>query len=539
MKIATRLLLTFLGVFIAFLGIGGWSVLQIRSLNNEVGFAYQEVMPSLEALKDMQTGVQVLRANLLTHILETDAGKKKGYEKVIADNRLLLDRNLQKYQQQMAANEALKASATSLQTAYTAFSDSFNKALAKSTAGFFDAAAMIATGDTQQKVDMLLSLLNKQLNDKKAIATQQSQTTEKNSQLAMKLTLVLLGVIMVVIGLASLRVYRILQAGLQTIQQTITHISQSLDFTYRAKAGGKTEVDQTIVLLNTFLDRVQTNLRTILEGSRQVSEAAGELLTTANQVAELTSTQNEATTNVAATVEEMSVSITQVSNQSGDMLQMAENAGELAKSGSVTIANTVSDIKGIAQTVGRTSLAINELDGQSAKINSIVSVIREVAEQTNLLALNAAIEAARAGEQGRGFAVVADEVRRLAERTSTATQEIAETINAMRNCSLAASQQTKQTDQIVTSGVARADDADKAILQIGESALETVTKVNEMFTALREQTAASTNIAEQVEIIAQMTDQASAAAHRTTSLANNLTTLANRQIDILDQYRLG
>jgi len=202
------------------------------------------------------------------------------------------------------------------------------------------------------------------------------------------------------------------------------------------------------------------------------------------------------------------------------------------------IGQTVSDIQGIALSVHEAAELIHELEQHSQQISKIVIVIREVADQTNLLALNAAIEAARAGEQGRGFAVVADEVRKLAERTGTSTKEIASTVSAMRTNASNAVICMQGVVSKVTEGVERAQEANRSIKKIGEGSRNAVAMVTEITNAIREQGSATNNIAIQVERIAQMSEQSSAAAGNSAQTAQDLDRLANDMKRIVSTYQL-
>ena len=194
-------------------------------------------------------------------------------------------------------------------------------------------------------------------------------------------------------------------------------------------------------------------------------------------------------------------------------------------------------MKSIAGTVQSSATRIGELGEHSERVSSIVSVIKGIADQTNLLALNAAIEAARAGEQGRGFAVVADEVRQLAQRTTNSTQEIAAMIEKIQAATQAAMSDMEVGVRQVNGGVDLANQAGEAVVSINASSDNVVRVVNQISLALREQTAASHDVARTVERLAQMAQQNSEAIDETVQTAVSLDALANDLNRQIGQFR--
>ena len=326
--------------------------------------------------------------------------------------------------------------------------------------------------------------------------------------------------------------------SLSQIQQMVNRVESNLDFTVRVNVLKQDEIGQTTQALNQLLGKLQGNLKTISESTKSVSSAANLMSTTSTEVATASHQQSESASDMAATVEEMTVSINHVGERALEANRLSSESGELAANGEKIIERTVSDIQDIAATVNSAADLIHGLEQHSQEISNVVSVIKEVADQTNLLALNAAIEAARAGEQGRGFAVVADEVRKLAERTSTSTKEISDTIAAMRNSASDAVSSMQTVVVKVAKGVESAQEASQSIRQIGESSRTAVGMVEEITTAIREQATATNNIAVQVEKIAQMSEESSAAAGHSAETAKNLDRLATDMQQIVSAYKL-
>ncbi|HQW19469.1 MAG TPA: methyl-accepting chemotaxis protein [Rhodocyclaceae bacterium] len=315
-------------------------------------------------------------------------------------------------------------------------------------------------------------------------------------------------------------------------------VGKTGDFTMRIPADNNNEIGQAIHAYNALISNLQGTLRTLLGIVEQLTQAAHSSSGSAAQVASSSLQQSEATAVIAATVEEVTASINHVSESAKTALDITHRSGELCNQGGRIINETATGIMQISDTVRQTSVTIETLGQQSNHISSVVQVIKEVADQTNLLALNAAIEAARAGEQGRGFAVVADEVRKLAERTTKATEEITQMIATLQKRANEAIVSMGEAVVRVDAGVALAHQAGNAIGQIEAEAGKVIDVVDDISSRLEEQSIASNNIAGHVESVAQMTDSNSAAANETAQVANVLQDLANVMRETVSRFKV-
>lgn len=294
--------------------------------------------------------------------------------------------------------------------------------------------------------------------------------------------------------------------------------------------------------LLTAMAKMQRQLRDMLQAiqqhASQVSSAAEQIANGSQHIAQAGREQNQAAASMAASIEELTVSIGQVADNARTAHDLATQAGAQSAQGSEVILSAVTGIRELSTTVRQTAQEVESLEGRSEEISSVVNVIKEIADQTNLLALNAAIEAARAGEQGRGFAVVADEVRQLAERTTTSTQEIARTIGQIQQGTRTTVANMEQGVNQVENGVNAANAAGKAIADIQENSHQVMTVVNDISAALNEQTKASQDVASSVERIAQMAEENNRAVEEAAHAAQQLQQLAGDLHATVRRFRM-
>ncbi len=390
-------------------------------------------------------------------------------------------------------------------------------------------------GDFEKQMNPLLRSMAEA--QEKAVKTSQTAASERNQRLEMLAVFTALAGLLLGLGIAIYTI-RSISVPLADMQQLITRAAQEHDFTGRIEVRGMDEVGITAHAFNDLMDTLQKSLGELRQGMIRIDEATVTLAGAADAAAGASSETSESASAMAASVEQMSVSITSVSDHTREALNIANTAGEYSETGGKVIGSSVNAMDDIAVQVRTVGTTITELGEHSQRISSVVQVIKEVADQTNLLALNAAIEAARAGEQGRGFAVVADEVRKLAERTSKATGEIAAMIGDIQSRSQSAVAAMESTIQCLESGTRLAGQAGEAIAAIRGANGEVLRVFSDIDEAMREQGAASYDIAQRVERVAQASEQSSNSVRISAEEASHIRQLADAMRANVERYKV-
>ena len=322
--------------------------------------------------------------------------------------------------------------------------------------------------------------------------------------------------------------------GLVSLMGGIAHgdLTQKIDVTSEDEIGELSEN------ANKMVEDINNALSQVLATTKMVASSANELSKDSAQIVGGAKSQSDKSTNVATAMEEMSATVTEIAKNSGEAANASKEARDMAVKGGDVVKKTLDGMGRIASSVERSANTIKVLEKSSAQIGEIVKVIDDIADQTNLLALNAAIEAARAGEQGRGFAVVADEVRKLAEKTSKATKEIADMIKGIqvdtKNAVSAMDEGTKEGK----AGVSLAIEAGAALDKI----VETVKRVSDMIaqiaTAAEEQSATTEEITRNIGSIAEVSKDTMTKAEASSSVTEEMKKLAEELESLVNRFKL-
>lgn len=464
---------------------------------------------------------------------------RQGALKLIADNRERITTKLNELDTLVTHPEGL-ALMTRIRDSRQQFGESFSAVLKLIETGKDDEAARLIVSQTVPALESVLAGMDA-LRVFQGTLMQQAGADSRATYAASRNLLIIVLVLGSVITLAlarwiTLSVTRPLGGEPDAVKDIADRIAAGnlgTDITVRPG-----DTDSVTAAMKSMQDSLRSMAIQLSRNADALSDAARELALNASQITHSTEQQSESASAVAAAVEQVTVSIAHVSDRADDAHAITTETGGLADEGRQVIDENVAEMLRISDTVGTAATVIETAGSQAQTISSIVGVIRGVADQTNLLALNAAIEAARAGEHGRGFAVVADEVRTLAERTASATTQIGAMISAVQDSANAAVTTMGQAVERVEAGVLKAEQARESMCRISNSTGRIVTTVGEISLALQEQRTASSDITSHMERIAQMSEENHAATRQAAETADNLEELALTARETARRFRV-
>ncbi len=342
-----------------------------------------------------------------------------------------------------------------------------------------------------------------------------------------------------VIVLISASIVLLITRNLNTMLESLKDIASGEgDLTKRIQQNSEDEIGDLIHWFNQFMDKLHGSISEIMKSTDPLARVSADLGDMTNKTSQITDEQSKATDEVTRSVDDMFSSVQNVAQNASSAAMAAREADNEAKAGRAVVTQSVESINDLASEVERAANVISKLEADTENVGTILDVIKGIAEQTNLLALNAAIEAARAGEQGRGFAVVADEVRTLASRTQDSTQEIQRVIEELQSAARSAAEVMSHSQEQAKTSVEQAAKTDASLATITEK-VGSITRMNtEIADATGEQEKVSNSIKTNVEGIRKNATEAVKNVQEVEKASESLLLISNNLRKITGQFKV-
>jgi len=360
---------------------------------------------------------------------------------------------------------------------------------------------------------------------------------EHDEQTALRLLIIIAVISMVVGGGMAFLIIRSLIKSIQLAVKGAENISSG-DLTQEVEVHGNDEMGQLLTALSTMRNNLYNMVTQMNDSSTQLAAASEELAAVSEETNQNLNNQQSEVEQAATAINEMTATIQEVARNAASTSETAYSTNVATVEGQNVVKQTVNSISQLASDIENASDVIHQLETHSENIGGVLDVIKNIAEQTNLLALNAAIEAARAGEQGRGFAVVADEVRTLASRTQESTQEIEAMIEKLQSGSREAVQAMEGSRKQATESVEYANTAGSALQTITESVSLISDMSTQIATAAEEQATVADEINRNITSVSDLGSQTAAGAHETTASSEELARLATGLQELIAQFKV-
>ncbi|HTA78486.1 MAG TPA: methyl-accepting chemotaxis protein [Terracidiphilus sp.] len=535
--IARKFTLAFGLVCLLCLGSGIYTFFTLRNIAAKNEDMSSDAFPSVIALADIRSSINTVRRADLDVLLCQKPECVAKY-KAMRDSALAELPPAFKIYQPLMSYPGERELFEKFNTAFNNYRETSDRGVAAAASGK-PADAMDTLG-SESAIHLFTEATSAISDDIRLNASAGVQEAKDTAALSARATWVNLGASLTIVFLCALIgiiLTRLIAPRISVVNAALQSVATK-DLTVSVVASGTDEIGQLATALNTCVGSIREVVESVAQSAQTLSSATTEISARAAETAGNANTQSSKTNQIAAAAQEMTATIGEISHNAESAAHASRASAETAQQGGSVMQAAAATMEKIAAASGTVSEKMTSLAQRSEEIGKVVSVIQEISEQTNLLALNAAIEAARAGEHGRGFAVVAGEVRRLAERTKSATEEIGGTIRSIQEETRATLEVMEGSRTAVESGMNETARARESLEAIIDSSKQVEHQIQLIATAATEQTAASGEISESAGHISQLATENSHGAEEAVDALKSLAAMANDLDAMIKQFRL-